>query len=388
LQIRWICVHTESKKNNGFKPKILRIERIITFQELKLIENEWRGFYSQNGIVSPFLTFEFINLWYECFSEPEDVRIYKVFNGSGAIGFLPVVIEKIGSLRILKSLTNDHCLHSGPLVKNGYEEVFSKIILEEILKDWKLWDVFCYRFSYSFSQFPGLFSDELLNNMNVIGERREQPTYAISLNKSYEEYFRKDLSLNSRKNFMRILNRLKTAGNYRMVECRGIEGLNRWDDFIKLEDSGWKGEKHSSIKKVSQSYQKYYSNLVKLLADKDALDMYFLELNGLPIAGVFGYFEGDIYHWAKIGYDERHKDFSPSNLLILFIIENIIKKYPGVKMFHMFPWDYNYKHRYTNTTATCFETIIYSSTKRGRLIHAFDKLKGNMRKIIRPLVNG
>ena len=159
-----------------------------------------------------------------------------------------------------------------------------------------------------------------------------------------------------------------------MVECRGLDGLNKWGEFIKIEDSGWKGENKSSIKKAAPEFQKYYSNLIRLLADKGALSIYFLELNNMPIAGVFGYFDGDIYHYAKIGYDELYRDLSPSNLLILFIIENLTQKYPNVKMFHMFPWDYDYKHRYVNMAAACYKTIIYSKTIRGTSLYMFSKI--------------
>ena len=356
------------------------------YEQLEVVESEWKEIYGESKRRSPFLSYEFIKLWYECFAGPEDIRIYLARKGNRTIGFLPLIVQKAGPIRILKSITNDHCFHSDPLFNRSYENIFAETLLKEILEDDGSWDIFKFSFSYSFSQLPGLFSDELLNNMDVVWERREQPTYAISLNKSYEEYFRKDLSLNTQKNFMRYLNRLKKAGDYRVVECRGTEGLNRWDDFVELEDSGWKGEEHSSIKSISQSYQKYYMSFVELLANQDDLDMYFLELNGMPIAGVFGYSDGEIYHWWKTGYDEKYKDLSPSNLLILFIIKHIMKHYPKIKMFHMFPSDYNYKHRYTNMTATCFETIIFSPSKRGRLVYAFDKLKGNVRKIIKPQI--
>ena len=113
--------------------------------------------------------------------------------------------------------------------------------------------------------------------------------------------------------------------------------------------------------------------------------MYFLELNSELIAGVFGYIEGDVYHYAKIGYDEKYKALSPSNLLFIHIIEHLITYFPKVKRMNMFPWDYGYKHRVINEESNYLETILFNKTIRGKTMRRIYSLKERIKYILRSL---
>jgi CelD/BcsL family acetyltransferase involved in cellulose biosynthesis len=313
-----------------------------------MIEEEWRELHRVNCCKSSLRSFEFINLWYDCFSEPNQVRIYRVRDQDQTVGFIPFVLRVRKGTRVLESLTNDHCLHSDPLVRNGYEAAFQRNLAQILLQRHKQWDLMCHSFSYSFSQLPGLFSKENQIDSRFQWRQEIQPTYTILLNKSFEDYFHNDISSKLRSNFKRGQNSLKEAGTVNFSHTRGLEAIKHWPQFLTLEDSGWKGKGGTSIKKTSNSIQQYYSRLINILAHHGALHMYFLELSGEPIAGVFGYIEQDIFHYAKIGYNENFSKFNPSNTLLIYIIKDLIENYPEVKRFNMFPWDYNYKHRYAN----------------------------------------
>ena len=343
--------------------------------QLQSVKEEWLDIYEGTSAKSPFLSFEFINLWYNCFAEPDQVRIYRAYDGRRTIGFLPLIIGRKKGIRVLASLTNDHCLHSGPLVRNGYDGGFPELMLKELLRDSHSWDVFFYSFSYSFSKLPGLFSDKLLNGSGAHWARKSEPTYVISLEKPFEEYFSKNLSRNVRNSLKRHRNRLNREKSFRVLHYRAIEALELWSEFVEIEGSGWKGEAGSSINRAAREFKTYYEGLVKLLARRDALNIHFLEVNGKNVAGVFGYVEGDTYHYAKIGYNEEFKSFSPSNLLILYIIEQLMRNFPDITRFHMFPWDYGYKHRYTNEEAFSLKTIIFSPTLHGKIIEYLYKSK-------------
>ncbi len=67
---------------------------------------------------------------------------------------------------------------------------------------------------------------------------------------------------------------------------------------------------------------------MELLSTTNTLQIFLLEFNNQIIAGVYGYFDGDIFHWAKTGYNEQFKIFAPSNLLLLLIIEHLISNPP------------------------------------------------------------
>lgn len=343
-------------------------KQLKNIAQLRGLKDEWEEVFLDTACHSPFLSFEYIEHWYNCFATPDQIRIYQATDQGRTIGFLPLVIQPHYGIRLLSSLTNSHCLLSEPLVRRGYEAQFPELILKEFLQDDRSWDMFRYSFSYSFSRFPGLFPDHILDQ-SVNGWRRTvQPNYQIRFNNTFDEYFHRDLSVKSRKSIKGSRCRLAKAGPAYFRHYQNEEALQWWPEFLRIEDSGWKGGAASSIARLDSDYSSYYDGLVKLLSANGALHLYFLELEGTNIAGVFGYVQDDIFHWAKTGYDEKYHHLSPSNLLLLDIIEDLIADYPDIKLFNMFPWDYGYKHKFSNEDSLCYETTIFNRTLRGQLL--------------------
>ena len=345
------------------------------------IREEWDGIHA-DGSKSPLLSYEFVRLWYRCFSKPDEVRIYKIRDRDRTVGFLPLVLQRKAPFRVLSSLTNDHCLHSDPLVRRGYEGVFPELLLSSPFFHDKTWDAFVHRFSYSFSPFPGLFPDELLDSSGIRWERAIQPTYAISRNKPFEKYFKEDIKTSVRNSLKKDRRHLEQAGRYEFVHYQGAEIKTVWEDFLRIEDSGWKGEKGTSIRQADPEMRRYYEGLLDILAETGSSHLYFLRLNGATIAGAFGYVDKETFHGTKAAYDERFGSFSPSKLLILHLIEYFFTECPDLNKFHMFPWDFGYKHRFANTTASSIDTTIYNGTLRGRSLLRLSVLKRFIKRTI------
>jgi hypothetical protein len=352
-------------------------------QELLSIQDEWRELHGDSAWKTPFLSFAFIRLWYDCFAAPDQVRIYRVKDGKSTIGFLPMVLRRRSQLRTLESLTNDHCFHSEPLVRRGCEDRFPAMLLKEIYEDRNGWDVFRHRFSYSFSRFPGLFGDDLLACSGLSWRRRRQPTYSILLKRPFRDYYHGDLTRGSRKLFRKYGNRIAREGEVGYRYCQGAEAVKAWPDFLRIEDSGWKGGAGTSINRIAPNFKRYYQGLVELLADQEALHLHFLELDGEPVAGELCYTEGDVFHAFKTGYDERFKECSPGNFLLMHVIEHVTTSRPRTRRFHMFPWGYGHKQRYVNERSFCFETWIYSKTMRGRTARLFAEAKRAVKRAAR-----
>ena len=342
---------------------------------MESIREEWDDIHADGSKSSQLLSYDSVRLWYDCFSKPDEVRIYKIRDRDRTIGFLPLVAQRKGPFRVLSSLTNDQCFHSDPLVRRGYEGAFPELLLNGPFFHDRTWDAFVHRFSYSFSPFPGLFPDELLDSSGILRERAIQPTYSILFGKPFEKYFKEDIRTSERNSLKRHRRLLEQAGSHEFVHYQGADTKTAWEDFLRIEDSGWKGEEGTSIKRTSPEMRRYYEGFLDILAETESSHLYFLRLNGEAIAGAFGYVDKNIFHSLKIGYDERFGSLSPSNLLNFHIIEYFMTDSPDLKMLHMFPYDYGYKHRTANNSASCIDTIIYNSTLRGRSLLRLYALK-------------
>jgi len=138
---------------------------------------------------------------------------------------------------------------------------------------------------------------------------------------------------------------------------------------------------------LPDNYRFYYQELIAQLAARNVLHLYILEVNSRPIASAFGYEEGATFQYAKAGYDEQYAEISPSNLLLIHIIEHLMAAFPEIKRFHLFPWDYGYKHRFINEKSEYTETNLYSSTARGRLAYTYEQMKNKVRDDYPELFN-
>ncbi len=352
---------------------------LTSLKELASVERLWREIEESSSNRSIFLSFDFVKLWYECFAEKDQIRVYPVVDKDRVIGFFPLYIYKKGPFRVLSSLTNDHCMHAGPVIAGGYESEFSMNCIDTLLSDRKGWDLLKYHCGYSFQK--GLPVDVLYKS-NVHFRMSSEPTYSILLPVTFEDYFNHGLKAKVRHNVRWWRKQLNKTPSYEFQHYTGKAAIEYWPLFLTIEDSGWKGRGGSSIKSLSSEYQSYYNGLIHLLSDKDLLHMYFLEIDGRAAAGGFGYIDSDTFHYWKIGYDENYyPSTSASNLLIFYIIENLIDDFKDVKRFHMFPWDNGYKHRYVNEKAMYSKAVIFNRTFRGACAYSLLVLKDRIKSV-------
>lgn len=356
-------------------PMLIRNPLIIeSFEDLDLLKDAWEELYRASGSESHYLTFDFIRLWYECFAAPEHVRIFQIVEHDLTVGFLPLVMVFSKGIRILSSITNYHCMHCGPLVRAGYEAVFQKRLLSELNRA-KGWDVLKIEYSYDFDTFPGVFTSASLNESQYRWRRTSEPTYTVPLDQDFAVFLSEVLSNKSRKVYQHMRNRYNRSVAWSVQFFSGAEALARWGTFLDLEDSGWKGEGGSSIKKIAENYQRFYCGLLDQLAKSDALRISLLELEGKAIAGGFMYQEGDIIHLFKTGYDAQFHEKSPSNILFVESVRHLSELPEGLKLLNVFPGDFGYKHKYMQQQHCCSTTVLYRTTVRGRCLYCYHQLK-------------
>lgn len=353
---------------------------IRSMDELEQVSEQWHDVYEDSRMKLPVLTYEYVKLWYECFSPPKDIRVFKVMEGDKPIGFLPMVVRSKNGVRILTNQTNDHCFYGDALVRHGCEKAFKARLLEEIIAE-NGWDILHHIFCYSFSSIYPLFPESLLAERKCRCRMNVQPTYTISLDKTFEEYFRKDLSSSMRKSLKLSINRLKKAGPHRFLHFEREEALEKWQDFLRIEDSGWKGENGTSILKTAAEYRKYYDGLIRILSETGDLHLYFLELEQKYIAAAFGYTSGDVFQYVKIGYDEEYQALSPSNMLFMHLMQDIQEHHKEIRRIHFFPYDdTGYKQRFANEAQQFAEIVVYNNTVGGRFLYALDRIKEKISK--------
>jgi CelD/BcsL family acetyltransferase involved in cellulose biosynthesis len=351
-----------------------------SLREFQDMEEAWRAL-SGASAPSLFSTFDLVDLWYRCFAQPDQVRVYSLGGGTESIGYLPMVRRRVLGVRMLAPLVNSHCFHARAVMRSCTEERFPVLAKESFSCDRRGWDVLRQDCSYSFDAIPPLVPEDQKIWKGVAVEPFAEPTYVIRLRKSFDEYMHQDLSKKNRNAISRFKNRLKRAGGFELRVSIESDVVASWPRFVEIEDSGWKGREGSSIRRCGPEISRYYEGLVPLLSKLGAGMLFFLELRGEPIAGAFGYTDGGVFHCWKMGYLDSYAEYAPSIVLLNLMVEWLVESGQDLELLHLFPGDYGYKHRFVNEAATSHAAWVFNGTARGRATRAAWATKRAARRV-------
>ncbi|HEU4513712.1 MAG TPA: GNAT family N-acetyltransferase [Nocardioidaceae bacterium] len=136
--------------------------------------------------------------------------------------------------------------------------------------------------------------------------------------------------------------------------------------FFDLERRSWKGTAGTAIA-CSDGTREFYSDVARQAAEHGYLALYFLDFDGIPVAAHLGLRHNGRYYLPKIAYDEDYARFSPGQLLMRAIIEDVSKDGPAVIDFLglMAPW----KADWTENVLPHSSCFIFQTGLRGRLLH-------------------
>ncbi|MET0915711.1 MAG: GNAT family N-acetyltransferase, partial [Jiangellaceae bacterium] len=91
--------------------------------------------------------------------------------------------------------------------------------------------------------------------------------------------------------------------------------------FFDLERRGWKGKSGTAIA-CNAATRDFYASVARGAAEHGYLSIYFLEFDGIPVAGHLGLWHNGRYYLPKVAYDEAYARFSPGHLILRAIIED------------------------------------------------------------------
>jgi len=137
---------------------------------------------------------------------------------------------------------------------------------------------------------------------------------------SVEEFLATRMSKSTRKELLRLERRLAERGNLLCEPLEATGDIEQWiDDFLRLEQSGWKGDKNSALASSTNS-RKFFTGMVRELFENQRLVMLKLSLDGEPIAMNTVIKAGESAAYFKIGHAEEFRRYSPGRLLELNFI--------------------------------------------------------------------
>lgn len=365
-------------------PKLLPIIKVVevvdrpTFMSL---EKEWNVLVkaSQN---EPFYRHEFIRTWIDNFAPRDKLKILTGRDNFGKlVAVLPLVIkrEPMYSLPVwqLISPTNVYSCRFDLIAE--VKEIAAKAFFFYLMQD-KSWDILKITDViqsgnaweiYNFAKEAGL----------PTGIYESQQSPYLALPSSYDELV-KNLDSKFKANLRRRRKRLQEKGNISIERIVGGEQLNSYlQQCFEIEKSGWKGRGGSATTQKDTTYG-FYTQIALIAAKHNYLSLFFLKLNGKPIAFQLGFVYNNVYSLLITSYDELFKECSPSQLLMEDVLKDSISR--GLKEFDFLGCDFQWKKDWTQTVRIHSWFFVFRNSGFGHVLH---KTKFKLVPAVKQLLN-
>jgi len=361
-------------------------ERITEYRD------DWNQLFD-SGDYEASTSYEWCKVLLETHLIKNDEMVLVLIKDDGKIiGIIPVILSikrKYGqSIRYLFPVSEYYNTHSDILIKQLSDEPI-KVFFNAIFSLRSKWDVIIIQRLIEWN--PLVESIRNYCNYNSIKYfvRKEQPSYFITLPGHLEEYLRKR-SRNFRRSLIKNQRKLYSLGEIRIEKVVKPEEMEQaFDKILRIEESSWKGSHGTSIKSVWKQYD-FYRRLCRAVSQKGWIHLQFLLMNNDPVAYNMGLIIKKRYFYLKTSFDERYREYSPSMILRVNLIEELIKRNINEIDFTAEP--YEWQKRWSEEYRWHKSLTIYNNTIKARLHNFYNFVnarledrKGNGIKFANPM---
>jgi CelD/BcsL family acetyltransferase involved in cellulose biosynthesis len=344
----------------------LRLQVIRTEREFLELEPVWDRLRNAAGLEHPFLEFDWVRSWWECFGAGSELNVVVVWAGDEALAIAPLLLTRCRMMgvpvRRLGFFYNSHVPRADFLVAapEAYRTIWQH------LAERRDWDVL------QLCQLPN--TSPTLAAISNAADRDGYPTGLwtssespyIELDSSWQEYLG-GLATKHRANLRNRFKRLGAAGSFRRETIATEDGLEHaLADGLELEAAAWKGDEGTAIS-CSPELCSFYAVFARRSARHGWLRLNFLRASEQRIAFDYSLEYRNHAFLLKQGYDPAASPYSPSNLLLAMELESLCGR-SGARF--DFLGDFaEWKRSWAKESLGHSWLYVFSKGPKGRLLH-------------------
>ena len=333
------------------------------------LESEWNALVEASA-ATPFLRHECIRAWLFNFAPSSQLVILAARDARGSlVAALPLILERglVCGLpaRQLVSAANTHSSRFDLIALDP--RAAGRAFLDYLVQrpGWDLLRIIDVQEGGAAWQMYRVAEDLRLPTGAWEGERSPY----LAFPSSYEELLGTK-SPAFRANLRRRRRQLEKAGALSVERVTSREGLaERLDEGFALERSGWKGRQGTAIAQDKRTHA-FYTDVAKAAALHGYLSLFFLRLDGRPIAFHFGLVYDGVYSVPKLAYDEALRGASPGLVLLEEAIKDGISR--GLRGYDFLGAEAEWKNKWSSSVRPNHWLFIFRDTLIG---HALRKAK-------------
>ncbi len=302
---------------------MIEIEIWRSRQEFSEHAEEWNQLWQTTRSTVAIHRAEPLLAWYDAFAAEREMAVIVLRNGNQLVAGLPLVMQlNRWGRRIGLSVANEWAPQACWLTSATIAEQSLVNALRNACRQLNLFQV---RLDWLPFEWPA--NSHLMNAWNQTHQYSwVRPRYQVSRVEMANDWdeFRGQWSRNRRKKVQQTDRNLRAMGEVEFVclENRGAKNLDEViDSATGIEHQSWKGAEGGSLVSHPNAL-KYYRTWVQHLHELGLARIYFLHLNGKPIAFDLGYEAQGVYSSIKISYLPEYQSVRPGEWLNIRMLEH------------------------------------------------------------------
>ncbi len=341
---------------------------ITELSKLKEIESEWRELAELRG--NAFITPEWFYAWYRHYGEGHQPFVAVLRSSEGEVeGVLPLVAATSGCLRSLRLAGANLGDYFHPAARPGSDELVAAAIARELSAHQREWGFIVLSNIDTEATWPRSLEDSKSSALTTVrGGARSPLPYVQLQGLSWDEYLA-GRSANLRGQLRRKLKRLQKDHAIRFRRTQDPAEVERDIGlFFELHNRRWASRGGSSS--ASDRVHAFHEDFAARALTRGWLRLWFLEVDGDPVAAWYGWRLGSRYSYYLAGFDPEWSGFSVGMLLLAHTIREAVEEHADE--YDLLLGDEAYKFRFATAQRSVQTVVVVPSLHPMRLLVTAD----------------
>ena len=301
-----------------------------------------------------FLTYDWLSIWWKHFGGQRKLFLLTAEENDEVIGIAPLMFSKykfpaLGTIRKIEFVGTRHSDYNDFIVSRSESYVLSQFM--NYISNREKWDWIELKEIPENNNLKDLLTD-VSSNFDLKQRVCNLCPY-VALPKKFDT-LRRTFGKNLRQNLNRYVRKISHNHNLELkrYDEAGFSPKEAMNLLIKMHNQKWRSEGKPGAF-ADENFRDFHRDVAECMAQKDWLAIYFLTLDGEPIASQYNFeYSGKMYYYLA-GFLPEYADFSVGNLLIMFLLKRCIER--GFTEYDMTRGDERYKMQWTSRTRKNYE---------------------------------
>jgi CelD/BcsL family acetyltransferase involved in cellulose biosynthesis len=349
------------------------VEGISNYDDFIKLEATWNGVVEKSTVDTPFLTFQWLNRWWQSYGLKNKMLILLVRDSAGIAGIAPLMITRVHRwgvpLKAVTFMANYHTNRAGFII-NGDRVAVVGAIISYLNEHCRMIDAYVFDFLQE-----GAESQVALSG-NAAGQKLRwlktdtvKSPY-IPIAGSWAAYVA-SLSKKWRRKINDTKRHFDGLGNVSIERFIDKDIDSAFNDLLKVSRATWQYENGTAIASTDRDTAMYRA-LALDMAKLGLLRLWILKIEGVPIAFMYAIERSNKLFALKIGFNKEYSRVSPG----VFLSAHVIKECFDRKLTE-FEWlgsNDEYKLKWTPLVRQHVQHRIYNHTLFGTAAYMLDEL--------------